>query len=560
MSASIAAAQSTFTPALPGQSAPAPRPQQQQNADLPPGTAILRGHVFAADTGQPLRKAQVRIMTANAFQEPNPGNPPRENRLTTTDAQGAFEFKEVRAGRYSLTASKGSYVSMQYGQTRASEPGKSLEILDAQVVERVDFSLPRGGIITGRVLDEYGEPMSDVMIAPQRFMYQMGQKRLVGGGRTAVSDDEGEFRIFGVPPGQYYLQATYRSVMINTSSDNRSGYAPLYFPGTLDPASAQRVTIGVGTEIRDVVMTMKPVKTGRISGTVLDSKGQPAGGMLMVMSGGPFGMTASGAPIRPDGTFTVGGLAPGEYTLRSMQMGPRPAESEVAFLTVTVGSEDVDNLQLRAVPPSSARGRIVVDAGAALSLPSRLMVSMQPVQFAPMMNGPMQPGTVAEDMTFELKATPGRYRISLGPGAAGWSVRSVHMNGANVTDSGFEIKAFEDVSGLEVELTNKLSTISGVATNARGEVSKDYTAVVFAQDPERWKIGRYQTSSRPDQDGKFKFTGLPEGEYYIVAVDRVETGEAADPEFLEKVRTKASLLTVHEGDTKTVDLRVQTLS
>ena len=146
---SSASAQGTFTPVPPGTPVigqpgqPTPRSQQQPNAETAPGTAILRGHVFAGDTGQPLRKAQVRILAASAATGAVAGPP--ENRLATTDGQGAYEFKELHAGRYTLTAAKGSYVSMQYGQTRSTEPGKPIEILDAQLVERVDFRLPNGG-------------------------------------------------------------------------------------------------------------------------------------------------------------------------------------------------------------------------------------------------------------------------------------------------------------------------------------------------------------------------------------------------------------------------------
>ena len=93
----------------------------------------IRGHVVAADTGQPLRKAQVRISSPDF----------RENRMTTTDADGRYEFKELPAGRYNVQASKGSYVQLQYGQLRPFEPGKPLEILEAQTVEKVDFALPQ---------------------------------------------------------------------------------------------------------------------------------------------------------------------------------------------------------------------------------------------------------------------------------------------------------------------------------------------------------------------------------------------------------------------------------
>ncbi len=186
------------------------------------GTAVLRGRIVAADTGQPLRKAQVRIFSPEL----------RENRTTTTDVQGRYEFKELPAGRYTINANKGSYVTLSYGQTRPFEAGKPLEVQNGQTVERVDFSLPRGGIIAGRILDEFGEPMSDVQVAAQRYQYMQG-RRLLPAGRPAMTNDIGEFRVFGLAPGQYYLSANLRNGMMG-DTDDRSGYAPTYYPGTAD--------------------------------------------------------------------------------------------------------------------------------------------------------------------------------------------------------------------------------------------------------------------------------------------------------------------------------------
>lgn len=532
-------------------------PQPNAGADQPPGTATLRGRVFAADTGQPLRKAQVRIM-GQMDAAAGPAMLARENRLSTTDAQGAYEFKELRAGRYTITANKGSYVSLQYGQTRPTEPGKPIQILDNQTIERVDFSLPRGGVITGRILDEYGEPLSDVMVAPQRFQYVQGRRRMIPAGRTSTTDDLGEFRLFAVPPGQYFLQATWRSPN-PMSTEERVAYAPMYFPGTLDVAQAQRLTIRIGSEISDVVMTMKPVKAVRVSGTVVDSQGRPMSGMLTFMQSSGFGVIGMGAPVRPDGTFTLNGLSPAEYTLRAQQMG-NPQEGEVAIARITVGAEDIAGLQLVAAKPTSARGRVIVDPAAMPSLPPRLMVSAFPVEIFTML-GPVMPAPVQDDLTFELKSTPGRFRVNLAPAGMGWAIRSVRLNGADVTDAGFEIKANEEVAGLEVELTNKLTTISGLVTNARGDGVKDYSTLVFPQDSALWSGNpRYQGMGRPDQEGRFKIAGLPPGEYYIIALDAIDTAEVGDPEFLERIRAKAARLSLTEGETKTMDLKVNSAS
>src|SRR5262249_48375171 len=166
------------------------------------------------------------------------------------------------------------------------------------------------------------------------------------------------------------------------------------------------------------------------------------------------------------------------------------------------------------------------DPAAMSSFPSRLMLSTTPVPFVPMM-GAVQPAAVQDDLTFELKAVPGTYRVILASPAPGWMIRTVRLHGADVTDSGLDLKLNEDLSNLEVELTNKLTSISGLVTNTRGDSVKDYSTVVFPQDSTRWggSNPRYQSMGRPDQDGRFKISGLPPGEYYIIALDRLDTGE-----------------------------------
>src|SRR5262249_42583637 len=141
------------------------------------------------------------------------------------------------------------------------------------------------------------------------------------------------------------------------------------------------------------------------------------------------------APSGPDGSFTLNGLAPGEYTLRGQQMGP-PQDAEVGILTITVGSDDISGLQLATARSSSVRGQLIVDPAAMSSLPSRMTLMATPVQSMPMMG--LQPTPVQDDLSFELKASPGTFRVGFASPAPGWAVRSVRLHGADVTDAGFE--------------------------------------------------------------------------------------------------------------------------
>src|SRR5262245_520998 len=496
-------------------------PRDNTQAAQPPATSIIRGHVVAADSGQPLRKAQVRIFSPEL----------RENRLATADADGKYEFKEVKAGRYTVSASKGSYVGLSYGQTRAFEQGKPLEILAGQTVEKVDFALPRGAIITGRVIDEFGEPLPDAMVSVQRYQNIGGQRRLVPAGRPASTNDIGEFRLFAIPPGQYYLQASLRSMGMPADTDDRSGYAPTYFPGTSNLAEAQKVTVRLGQGIIVMNMALLPTRTARITGTAVDAQGRPLTGGVMAFPKSDSMMMMFGPPaqIKPDGSFSLGGLTPGDYVVQTTG----PPGSDYASMDLTINGDDVTGVRLAAAPPLTVSGRLVVDPGAARSLQSTaIRIALTPTQIGIPMMGGAGPSPVNDDLTFEAKARPGKMRVVLANPMPGWAIKSVRYRGLDVTDT-LELRAGESITDVEVELTNRLTDISGLVTTAKGESVKDYSVIVFPQDRDKWTISRYLRLTRPDQDGRYKVNGLPPGEYHGIAADYVDSTEWSDPEFLD---------------------------
>ena len=309
-------------------------------------------------------------------------------------------------------------------------------------------------------------------------------------------------------------------------------------------------------------MVMRATKAARITGTVTGSDGKPmnpAAVMVTQASGFAFNFIFGGQ-VRPDGTFIVNGLVPGDYRLIAQRAAPSPDGPEFASTTISVNGEDLADVHLMASRPSAVRGRVIVDPAAAQQLPPVVMLALFPVN----LNGgipvpPPPPARMADDFTFETKAPAERMRFTLGgmgPSPAGWAIRAVRLNGIDVTD-GIDFKPNEEVSGLEIELTNKVAIVSGLVTNDRGQPAQQYTAIVFAQDKDKWTPGtRYQGIGRADQDGRFKISGLPSGDYYVIAVDRVEQGQWTDPEYLESIRPNAKSFSLLDGETRTVDLKL----
>ena len=549
----MSSASSAQVPPPPPASIPGLPQLPARDTGLKTGTARIRGRVLAADTGEPLRKAQVRATSAEL----------RENRLAATDANGVYEIKDMPAGRYQLTASKGSFVQLQYGQTRPFELGKPLEVGDGQMIDKVDFSLPRGSLITGRVIDELGEATVDVRVSAMRYQYVQGRRQLVTTGRTSTTNDIGEYRLFGLPPGQYYVSATLQTGNpFDVVSSDRSGYAPTYYPGTANIGEAQRVTIELAQTKAGIDLVLTPTRLARIAGTATDSAGKPItnGTIIMAQAGGLGISTLFGGQFRPDGSFTISNVAPGEYTIialgattTSSVLGATP---EQVSANVTVAGEDINGLRLAGVKPSTVTGRVVLPQATPGAIrPETIQLTASPVRPMPFGGGGV--GRVNDDFTFEMKVQPGQQMIRVSPLFQGATLKAVRLNGTDVTDTGIDFRPTEDVSGVEIELTTQVSELSGMVSNARGQTVKDYSVVVFAKEPERWTFGsRYFGGGRPDQDGRFKVRNLPPGDYYAIALDYVETGTGTDPEFLEKIRDRATPFSMSEGAVRALDLKL----
>jgi hypothetical protein len=172
-----------------------------------------------------------------------------------------------------------------------------------------------------------------------------------------------------------------------------------------------------------------------------------------------------------------------------------------------------------------------------------------------MMGGP---AAIKEDGSFEIKGLSGVRLFRLAAAPPGWTVKSVRLNGNEITDSGAEFKPGEATSGLEIELTSRTTTVNGSVTGSDGALLKDYTVVVFAESPDLWRapMTRWVTGTRPDQDGRFKIQNLPAGNYLAIAVDYLAQGEWGDPELLDRLKSKAKRFTLDEGATQTLDLRL----
>lgn len=518
--------------------------------------SVIRGRVVAGDTGRPLRRALVTIASVER---------PLERRTISTSADGGYEMAELPAGRYTVSAGRSGYLTLGYGQTRPLEAGRPIQILDRQIVERLDFALPRMSIVAGRVTDETGEPLAGARVLLMRQAYVDGGRRLAVADYGST-DSVGQFRIVGVSPGAYIVMATEQRTWTTIENDVEQvvGFGPTYAPGTPVPQDAQRVTLGVGQTAENVVFSMRRARVATISGTAIDSSGRPLAGETVTLSQGfPNGGTNAsfqlgGSVVGPDGAFELKNVPPGDYKLvmRYVVRAPEGTRvQEAGTLFVPVNGADIRNLRFASSRGGTIAGTVVADSGVLPDAVRRQIriVSRPLVEDADLKVGGFDDsGEVNDDGSFYVGGVFGRSRIRASL-PEGWMLKAVLRDGRETTDDPIEVGG-ERVSGVQVILTDRLAALTGSVAD---DVSGSATVIVFHRDAERWAdAARYVSAVRPDQDGAFAVHGLPPGDYLAVAIGYVDQGRWNDPEYLESLRRFGQRVSLVKTGAQVVSLKM----
>lgn len=513
------------------------QPPAAAPADGSPG--IIRGRITAADTGKPLRRATVTIVPAS-----DPGG-----RMTAgTNSQGQFEAKNVPPGSYYVSVARGGFLGLQYGQRRPRERGVTVDVRPGATVDKIDIALPRGGVLAGRITDELGDPYPGVAVSAVGTRYSLG-KRVPEPAGNATTDDLGQFRIAGMPPGSYYVVASSTETW-RTDRKETLGYASTYFPG--GPIDfAQLVTLAPSQQRTDLDFSLHASRTGRIAGRVQTESGQPvsAPGVTLAYSFPGLIMTAGMRTVRgaPDGSFEIKDVAPGVYAVLG------GSDEEI----VTMAGADVDNLTLIRKSGSTVTGTLVTDEEARPPFqPSGVRVTL----IAP--TGKVLPTvrvvSFEPDWSFKMQGLGGPFLFRLLGLPDGWALGAVRLDDKDITDVPWDVPTGgRQIAGLKIVLTQKIGRVSGNVVDETNRPTSNATIVVFADDEALWLSGsRFVRTMRPDRDGRFSITGVPPGTYRAIAREYVEDGQWEDRAFLEAARAAAASFTLGEGRSHTLTLKV----
>ena len=577
----------------------------RDNTKAPGGTASISGTVFV--DGQPKRPARRVRVTLTNLARTSPGQ------TTTTDDNGSFTFQGLPAGRFELQAFKNAYLRASYGASRPDRAGTPVVVKDGEAITRLGITIVRGGVIAGVVRDMQGKPVPGVSVRVLRLAYSSttGERTLAvpSGSSVSMTDDRGEYRAFGLPPGGYLvlvppptsggrgndairqltsddvrqaLQAARSSTATAPgaavpaaplSSSARVNYAPVFHPGTTDVGAAAVISLGLGEERGGIDVAMQLVPSAKVSVTVTAPSGElppmfsvrlvPAGPQTELLAGA--GLRGVSAQRQADGTFTFTGVAPGTYTVKAGQgrgrgVPPPPGPQQWAAADIQVSGEDVA-VALTLQPVIPINGRVVFEGETqptAAELQSIAFMLTRPGGELTSFGGA---GKVEADGRFLFASVePDTYRFAYTWNTASardkWTIKSASANGREAFEAPLRVNANEPVEWT-ITFTDKPTTLTGVLTESGGRAATEYFVLAFSADRAHWIPGsRRVRMTRPATDGAFTMKGLPPGEYLLVALLDLETGEWNDPALLEQFSKSAVKVTLRDGETTTQNYRM----
>jgi len=507
--------------------------------------ATARGRVVSAGGGA---IAGARVMLTSVAT--------RASRWTQTDAGGRFGFGELLPGEFLVQAVKTGYSGATSGF------GQPLNV--STTGADVELTLTPWGSVTGRVLDELGDPVEGAAVQLLTARFEGGRRRLVpAGSPTRLTDDRGLFRIFGVPPGQYVVTASVAEI----TAAELPGYARSYYPGVTDAVASPLVGVGLGQTVGAIDVTLIRARTARVSGTVRDAQGRP--GLVGSLTLTPARTSSVvnlpiGARVSDAGVFEFPNVLPGTYVIHTYRgQRNRSTEGEFGAVSVSVGDRDVAGLTVQAMAGSSITGRVSFVPSASGSEPMRSAIDIEPVPLDPDLSPATGRATadIAADWTFAMRGVSGPRRLAVTRTPPGWVLKEIHVGGADVTDRPLAFgTAAESVDDVEIILTDRLNQLGGRVVDRSGRPAPGANVVVFSPFRDRWYArSRYLRSTVASSDGTFTLEGLAPGTYYAAALTSVPAGGPdawQDPVFLESISGPSSRVTLGEDDRASVSLTV----
>jgi protocatechuate 3,4-dioxygenase beta subunit len=530
-----------------------------------PAKGSIEGQVVDAKTNAPIRKVAVTLQGSAPFARA--GQPPAQNapRTAETDAQGNFTFRDLDAANYQINCQqRQGYVTMPY----QGYPSASVVLGRGQDLKGVIVKLAPQAVITGKVLDEDGEPVQWAQVSVLR----RDEPRRGGGGvwnnaGQAQTNDVGEYRIAGITPGSYVVRATWRNNMAMPYYPDRSlpsgpvlAYIPTHYTSAPDVSTATVLTVDMGAEVRGIDIRLRKAKTvsvrGRLEGVPASAGGNGFGGggpmpwvNLLPRDAKRFDNFGNMAPAmrQDDGTFEIDGVLPGAYLLTAQFNDQNAKQSMAAVKPVDVSDKPIEGIVLRLDVARDVQGTVVVEENTQVKLGN---ATVRLTMRAPTQGRFPQPAHI-EDRQFTLKDVlpfPASVEVDNLPRTC--YMKEVRYGGRPVPPEGVDLTSGEQ---LEIVLSTAVAELAGTVVDSNGKAVPSALVTLTAGDAAGWPP---QTNT--DRGGDFALSVKP-GEYQAVAWEAIDAN-LLTPDFLKHFAGRTTMVKLAPGAHEIAKLTVVSLA
>jgi Carboxypeptidase regulatory-like domain len=508
-------------------------------------TCSVSGIVIKMADSAPLRKAKLVLKSVDD---------PHRTVGAVTNAEGHFALKDVEPGPYRLTVTRVGFVSDEYGRRKPDAPGAILTLHAGQDLKDLQFRLIPAGVISGKIYDDDGEPLPGVEVGAIRQVYSEG-KRTRSAATSVSTNDLGEYRLFGLSPGRYFVSSVYARWSREGSEDDpndaqNEGYAKLYYPGTPDPAKAGPITIKAGEEASSIDILMRKVPVHQVRGNVYNQvTHKPGVGVMVIMipksAGNEWDFGVPTTVQKTDGSFVIPEVLPGSYTLASFWFDD--GVSYVNRQAVDVGNADVEAIAMTVVPGTNISGRIVWEGQPALEK-DELKIVPKPVDVPFGIRGQAR---VAGDNSFTFKGLgEGTYRAEVMGMSKDCYIKDMYYGESSVIKDGFTVTRGE-AGALEIVISSRGARVQGTVMDSDSLPLAGVSVVLVPELSQREIYQKYKTEST-DQYGNFDLRGIAPGDYKLFSWVEVEQDGWQDPEFLKQFEDRGQRITMQDGDHSSV--------
>ncbi len=530
---------------------PSNSPPSEDPASAP---CVVAGRVVTAMEGNPLKSARVALT-------PEHSRSHTQIYAATTDNDGRFTIKDIPPGRYTFLASHSGFVTQHY-KAAAGESGPIFTLNAGEKVSDALFRMTASAVITGRVNNEDGDPMQRVEVAALRRPSEeemededaRPRKTRMHRVASAETDDRGQYRIFGLKPGEYYLRAedTFRpqggmvvddSYWLNRSLG--SEYASVYYPGATQVSQAQVIPVKAGEEVQADI-AMHRVKTVHIAGRVIGTSG-PAASTMVHLEAADLGDSDlnRGDTTDEKGNFLIRNVPEGTYYVVAFQRQENaPVFEARARQKIEVMGENIDSLTISLGGGATIQGRIRIDGTSAISM-DRVGLMLSSVDEDGQMGGHAD---VKKDGSFEIKSVhDGNYAVDVWWPEREAYVKSVRRGPDDLLDKGLQV---EGGSSGKIEII-----IASDSAQLDGSVADDDGPIIGAQlrlipDPSTLYNHIRIERATTDQLGHFSMTDVAPGKYKLTAKPMVSAESSS-------YKSEPLAVTLSENDHKTVQVKLQ---